>query len=41
MRNTTLKNLFERQILSIEKSVATLHEDLQYDYTVELQKLKN
>jgi len=40
MRNTTLKNLFERQVLSIEKSVATLHEDLQYDYTVELQKLK-
>lgn len=41
MRNNTLKNLFDRQVLSIEKSVATLHEDLQYDYTVELQKLKN
>ncbi|MEX1383212.1 hypothetical protein [Lutibacter sp.] len=40
MRNITLKNLFERQVVSIEKSVATLHEDLQYDYTVELQKLK-
>jgi len=41
MRNTTLKNLYERQLLSIKKSVATLHEDLQYDYTVELQKIKN
>lgn len=39
--NTTLTNLFERQILLIEKSVSTLHEDLQYDYTVELQKLRN
>jgi len=40
-RNTTLKNLYERQILFIKKVVATLHEDLQYDYTVELEKLKN
>jgi hypothetical protein len=39
-KNTTLKNLFERQIISIKKSVATLHEDLQYDYAVELEKLK-
>ncbi len=39
--NTTLKNLFERQLLLIEKSVSTLHEDLQYDYTVELEKLRN
>ncbi|GGK50211.1 MULTISPECIES: hypothetical protein [Flavobacteriaceae] len=41
VRNTTLKNLFERQVLSIEKMVSTLHEDLQYDFAVELQKLKN
>lgn len=41
VRNTTLKNLFERQVLSIEKIVSTLHEDLQYDFAVELQKLKN
>lgn len=41
LRNTTLKNLFERQVLSIEKKVSTLHEDLQYDFAVELQKLKN
>lgn len=31
-RSTTMKNLYERQIARIEKAVASLHEDLQYDY---------
>lgn len=31
-RNTTLVNLLERQLLYIEKKIALLHEDLQYDY---------
>ncbi|UMB61140.1 hypothetical protein MHL31_02795 [Lutibacter sp. A80] len=40
-RNTTLKNLYERQILFIKKSIKTLHEDLQYDFTIELEKLNS
>lgn len=38
-KNVTIGNIYERQILFIEKLVATLHEDLQYDYQVELDKL--
>ena len=35
--STTLLNLYERQIIKISKALATLHEDLQYDYADELQ----
>ena len=38
-RNTTLTNLYDRQIASIKKSISTLHEDLQYDYELELEQL--
>jgi len=38
-RNTTLTNLYNRQIDYISKKVETLHEDLQYDYRLELDKL--
>ncbi|GHC52354.1 hypothetical protein [Ulvibacter litoralis] len=38
-RNTTLVNLYERQLQFIEKKVSVLHEDLQYDYTQELEAL--
>ena len=38
-RNTTLTNLYQRQIIFIEKKVASLHEDLQYDYNLELEEL--
>lgn len=38
-RNTTLTNLYNRQIDYIEKKVASLHEDLQYDYNLELEEL--
>ncbi len=34
-----LSNLFERQIVRIEKSLNKLHEDLQYDYRKELNEL--
>ncbi|SNR34439.1 hypothetical protein [Lutibacter flavus] len=37
--HVTLQNLFNRQINLIEKAIATLHEDLQYDYNLELEKL--
>ncbi len=39
-RNTTLTNLYTRQIDFINKKVAALHEDLQFDYKLELEELK-
>ena len=38
-QNTSLKNIFNRQILHIRKVVENLHEDLQYDYTLEIERL--
>lgn len=38
-KNTTLSNLYERQITSIEKKVSVLHEDLQFDYNEKLEDL--
>ena len=37
--NVTLTNLYNRQLDFIEKKVTTLHEDLQYDYKIELEEL--
>ena len=39
-RNTTLTNLYERNILAIKKKVKNLHEDLQYDYNLEIKELE-
>ena len=39
-RSITLQNLYKRQLLAIEKSIEKLHEDLQYDYGVELAELE-
>jgi hypothetical protein len=39
-KNTVLTNLFERQKLLAEKAIATLHEDLQYDFTISLGELE-
>jgi len=30
--NTTLTNIYERQLVSVQKKMTLLHEDLQYDY---------
>ena len=38
-RNTTLTNLYDRNIIAIKKKVKNLHEDLQYDYNLELEDL--
>jgi len=38
-RNTAMTNLYNRQLAMIKKTVATLHEDLQYDYEIELKDL--
>ena len=39
-RNRVLKNLYYRQIDFIEKKLGKLHEDLQYDYGIELENLR-
>ena len=39
-RNRTLSNLYERQILSLKKKISVLHEDLQYDYNMQLENLR-
>ncbi len=39
-RNVTLTNIFDRQIQFIEKKLNALHEDLQYDYSIQLEDLK-
>jgi len=38
-RNTSLLNIFDRQVLTTKKVIDTLHEDLQYDYTLELEEI--
>ena len=37
--NTVLKNICTREKASIQKKLLALHEDLQYDYNVALEKL--
>lgn len=39
-RNRTLMNLYDRQIAFIKKKIASLHEDLQYDYSTQLEDLE-
>ncbi|MGI9542491.1 MAG: hypothetical protein ACR2MX_04480 [Cyclobacteriaceae bacterium] len=38
-QNTTLHNIFQRQIRSVSKTISYLHEDLRYDYEMELNAL--
>jgi len=40
-RSVRLQNIYNRQILLIRKTIATLHEDLQYDYELDLRELDN
>ncbi|QNJ98603.1 hypothetical protein [Constantimarinum furrinae] len=39
-RNRTLQNLYERQLDFIQKRIPVLHEDLQHDYSLEVEELK-
>ena len=39
-RNAALRNLFLRQIVTIKEKIGSLHEDLQYDYGLELEALE-
>lgn len=38
-QNTVLGNIYFRQMIKINKALATLHEDLQYDYAAEIKNL--
>ncbi|MCA0131788.1 hypothetical protein [Winogradskyella alexanderae] len=40
-RNRMLSNLYQRQILAIQKKIKALHADLQYDYTVQLEDIEH
>jgi len=40
-RNTTLTNLYDRNMEAIDKKVLKLHEDLQYDYQAKIEDLRN
>lgn len=39
-RNKVLLNLFERQIEFIKKKILVLHEDLQYDFNLQLEEIE-
>ena len=39
--NVSLTNIYNRQIISIKKIIISLHEDLQYDYNLELEALNS
>ncbi len=39
LNNTVLTNMFDRQLALAEKTIAKMHEDLQYDYKLELEEL--
>ena len=38
-QNVSLQNIYNRQLVLIEKVIVTLHEDLQYDYHLMLETL--
>lgn len=39
-QNVTLMNIYHRQLVYIKKVVTTLHEDLQYDYQLQIDQLE-
>lgn len=38
-KNKALNNLYDRQMIRINKAISTLHEDLQYDFQIEIEDL--
>lgn len=40
-RSTVLRNTYQTQLRMIRKAMGKLHEDLQYDYGVELERLES
>ncbi len=41
IKNTALQNIYQRELIKIEKLITMLHEDLQFDYISELKKVKD
>ncbi len=39
-RSVAMANLYDRQLVKLEKAIGGLHEDLQYDYEEEMSDLK-
>ena len=39
INNTVLTNMFDRQLGLAEKTIEKMHEDLQYDYKLEIEEL--
>ncbi|MBK8521130.1 MAG: hypothetical protein WAT20_11620 [Ferruginibacter sp.] len=37
-KNPVIKNMFQHQLKKVSKSIATMHEDLQYEYAKELEQ---
>ena len=40
-KNKTLQNLYNRQLALVKKNISKLHEDLQYDLNVALEKISS
>ena len=40
-KNVTLTNIYLRQVENIEKKLIKLHEDLQYDFNIQLKDITN
>jgi hypothetical protein len=38
-KDKTLQNIMERQVVLIKKNIKTLHEDLQYDFNLQLEEV--
>ena len=38
-KNKALNNLYDRQMIRNNKAISTLHEDLQYDFQIEIEDL--
>lgn len=38
-RNPAMQNLYDRQLISINKTLLKLHEDLQYDYRLQMEEM--
>lgn len=38
-RNPAMQNLYDRQVISINKTLQGLHEDLQYDYRLQMEEM--
>tara|TARA_B110000305_G_C19405220_1_gene622346 strand:+ start:362 stop:841 length:480 start_codon:yes stop_codon:yes gene_type:complete len=39
-RSLQMTNIYERQLAAVKKAVSTLHEDLQYDFNIEIEELE-